>query len=257
MTYFVFLVPPIVGAIIGYCTNFLAIRMLFRPYRPVYFWGVKMPFTPGLIPRGQARLAKKLAQAVGGSIITPDILAKGLISSPLLTEGAMEIKKAIRTNLPNWAEYIRNFENPELDVQGPELVKKIINEHVGKLAGMFLDPAKIYSSIKDGILDYISQEENFVIISDKIDEGIDRFLFDEQGEKDRKKTPIEGAFEKAAAYVANHIDIKAIIESRINAFDPEEAEVLILSVIRRELYMVMALGGVLGFIIGWVPVLFY
>lgn len=69
-----FLVPPIVGGIIGYFTNDLAINMLFRPYRPVYLWGRKLPFTPGLIPANQSRLARKVADAILGSLLTPEEL---------------------------------------------------------------------------------------------------------------------------------------------------------------------------------------
>lgn len=248
MTYFVF-ITPIIGAIIGYGTNCLAIMMLFRPYRPKYLFGKKLPFTPGMVPKGQSRLAKKMAETVGGKIITPEILAKELISSPLLPEGIEEIKKFIRKSLFTWPEGEGNqFVNiwlSNLDEKGPELIKKLINEHVGRLAGMFLDPEKIYGSIKEGLVDYLSQEENLEIIADKIDEALDKFNV-EQG--------LESALNKIADFVAQHIDIKGIIETRINAFNPEEAEALILSVIRRELHVVMALGGILGFVIGWIPV---
>ena len=201
MTYFAILIPPVVGAIIGYCTNYLAIKMLFRPHKAVYFFGVRVPFTPGLVPKEQARLAKKLAEAITGRIITPEVLAE-------------EIKKATQKKLP------------QLDEQGPELVKKLINEHVGKFAGMFLDADKIYAGIKEGLLEATDKEAH----------------------------PTD-TFEKMAAHAVEHIDIKAIIENRINEFDPQEAEELILSVIRRELQIIIALGGLLGFIIGWVPVL--
>jgi len=253
MTYLALLIPPIVGAIIGYSTNCLAIRMLFRPFRPVYFFGIQLPFTPGLIPKEQARLAEKLAKTVGGRLITPEMLAHELVSSRFLKTGAEEIKTAIRNNLPRGAQYIRQFEHPKLDEKGPEMVKKLIQDHVGRFAGMFLDADKIYESMKEGILDFLSQEENLEMIADKIDEGIDHFL-DEEKPPEARATALSLAFEKAAAHVTQHMDIEGIIRNRVNAFEPEEAEALILSVIRKELHIVMALGGILGFIIGWIPV---
>ncbi|MGB3517472.1 MAG: DUF445 family protein [Elainellaceae cyanobacterium] len=63
--------PPIVGGIIGYFTNDLAIKMLFRPYRPLYIAGRRLPFTPGLIPSNQERLAKRIADTIMGSLLTP------------------------------------------------------------------------------------------------------------------------------------------------------------------------------------------
>jgi len=69
-------VPPVAGAVIGYFTNDIAIKMLFRPYQPLYIGNRRLPFTPGLIPRNQANLAKRVANTIMGSLLTPDELQK-------------------------------------------------------------------------------------------------------------------------------------------------------------------------------------
>jgi uncharacterized membrane protein YheB (UPF0754 family) len=66
-----YLLPPVLGGIIGYFTNDIAIKMLFRPYRAIYIAGRKVPFTPGLIPRNQERLAKNISNTIMGSLLTP------------------------------------------------------------------------------------------------------------------------------------------------------------------------------------------
>ncbi len=66
--------PPILGGIIGYFTNDIAIKMLFRPYRAIYIAGQRVPFTPGLIPRNQERLAQKISNTIMGSLLTPEEL---------------------------------------------------------------------------------------------------------------------------------------------------------------------------------------
>lgn len=68
--------PPVAGGIIGYFTNDLAIKMLFRPYRPIYIGKRKLPFTPGLIPANQERLAQKISDTIMGSLLTPTELQK-------------------------------------------------------------------------------------------------------------------------------------------------------------------------------------
>ncbi|OLT61180.1 hypothetical protein BJP37_21325 [Moorena bouillonii PNG] len=73
---FLLFVPPIAGGIIGYFTNDLAIKMLFRPYRPIYLGKRQLPFTPGLIPRNQERLAKRVADTIMGSLLTPTELQR-------------------------------------------------------------------------------------------------------------------------------------------------------------------------------------
>jgi uncharacterized membrane protein YheB (UPF0754 family) len=67
-------VPPVAGGIIGYFTNDVAIQMLFRPYRPLYLGKWKVPFTPGLIPANQERLAQRISDAIMGSLLTPEEL---------------------------------------------------------------------------------------------------------------------------------------------------------------------------------------
>lgn len=70
----IYIAPPIAGGIIGYFTNDIAIKMLFRPYRALYIGGRRVPFTPGLIPRNQERLAKRVSDTIMGSLLTPEEL---------------------------------------------------------------------------------------------------------------------------------------------------------------------------------------
>jgi uncharacterized membrane protein YheB (UPF0754 family) len=71
-----YLAPPVVGTIIGYFTNDVAIQMLFRPYRARYLGQYQIPFTPGLIPRNQERLAGRISDTIMGSLLTPTELQK-------------------------------------------------------------------------------------------------------------------------------------------------------------------------------------
>ncbi|MGF1499379.1 MAG: DUF445 domain-containing protein [Elainellaceae cyanobacterium] len=73
-TIWLLVAPPVIGGIIGYFTNDLAIKMLFRPYRPIYIGKRRLPFTPGLIPSNQGRLAKRVADTIMGSLLTPQEL---------------------------------------------------------------------------------------------------------------------------------------------------------------------------------------
>ncbi|HIK41103.1 DUF445 family protein [Thermoleptolyngbya sp. M55_K2018_002] len=70
----ILIAPPILGGIIGYFTNDIAIKMLFRPYKPIYLGGRRLPFTPGLIPANQERLAQRISNAILGSLLTPEEL---------------------------------------------------------------------------------------------------------------------------------------------------------------------------------------
>ncbi|WP_407809816.1 DUF445 domain-containing protein [Spirulina subsalsa] len=63
--------PPIAGGIIGYFTNDIAIQMLFRPYKAIALGKYRLPFTPGLIPRNQERLARRVSDTIMNSLLTP------------------------------------------------------------------------------------------------------------------------------------------------------------------------------------------
>lgn len=67
-----------VGAFIGGITNSLAIKMLFRPYRPIYIAGKRLPFTPGLIPKRREELAEQLGRMVVEHLLTADGLRRKL-----------------------------------------------------------------------------------------------------------------------------------------------------------------------------------
>ena len=78
-------VSPLAGAVIGYFTNYVAIKMLFRPYNQVKIGPVKVPFTPGLIPKEKDRIAAALGTAVGEKILTGDTIKEYLLS-PKMTD---------------------------------------------------------------------------------------------------------------------------------------------------------------------------
>jgi uncharacterized membrane protein YheB (UPF0754 family) len=85
-----YLLPPIVGAGIGFTSDQIAIRMLFRPYKPIYLFGRQLPLTPGLFPKGQVRFAGKVAQMMTDKLLTPEEIqriAQRLLTSDRIEEG--------------------------------------------------------------------------------------------------------------------------------------------------------------------------
>lgn len=73
-----FLINAVIGAFIGFITNYLAIKMLFKPVKPVYIGKLRIPFTPGIIPKEKMRLAESIGTVVGNKLLTGDVLEKAL-----------------------------------------------------------------------------------------------------------------------------------------------------------------------------------
>lgn len=61
--------PPLVGAAIGYMTNYVAIKMLFRPLKPWRIGGYRLPLTPGVIPAKRLELADNIGEMVGEHLL--------------------------------------------------------------------------------------------------------------------------------------------------------------------------------------------
>lgn len=70
----------LISACIGYATNYIAVKMLFRPLKPVFIKGKRLPFTPGIIPKGKPRLAKALGNAVSSTLLTDKDIHKALLN---------------------------------------------------------------------------------------------------------------------------------------------------------------------------------
>ena len=76
--------PPVVGGVIGYFTNDLAIKMLFRPREPLFLFGRQLPMTPGMIPKNKSRLAAGIAAMVSRKLMSAEVLAGALLSDSMI-----------------------------------------------------------------------------------------------------------------------------------------------------------------------------
>ena len=97
------LAGPVIGAIIGYCTNYIAVKMLFKPLKPVKIGNWTLPFTPGIIPKGKARMAKAMGEAVGDHLLTKQDLEQILLSD--------EVKKTVGQAVGSGLQTIQSNED--------------------------------------------------------------------------------------------------------------------------------------------------
>ena len=91
-----YLVPPLLGALIGYVTNYIAIRMLFRPLRPWRLLGMRLPLTPGIIPAKRGELAQRMGEMVGSHLLTADDVRLALEKPHFHRELKAAVDEALR-----------------------------------------------------------------------------------------------------------------------------------------------------------------
>ena len=94
-------IPPVIGAAIGYITNDIAIKMLFRPRRPVYIGKFRLPLTPGLIPREKSRIAKSIGSVISEQLLDKDTVRSVLSSETMINRIRAGIERIIDANRAN------------------------------------------------------------------------------------------------------------------------------------------------------------
>lgn len=90
MFIFKLIAGPVIGALIGYCTNYIAVKMLFKPHHPVMLGNRRLPFTPGLIPKRKDELAGAIGSAISDVLLTKEDLAEAIPADAVketITEG--------------------------------------------------------------------------------------------------------------------------------------------------------------------------
>ena len=120
--------PPVLGAVIGYVTNAIAIKMLFRPYREWRVFGVRVPLTPGIIPRRRKHLAESIGRMVSDELLTEDAVIRQT-SSDRFREKVRESVSAMTEKGLNTSLRFTNTANRENDADPvAEIVRGLVTD---------------------------------------------------------------------------------------------------------------------------------
>ena len=137
-----YLIGPLSGSAIGYFTNWLAIKMMLHPYEAKYIFGMRIPFTPGLIPKERGRIAEAVGTSISENLMNKEVLEKNLLSEDMLTkigEGYDTFIAKQRVNTETLCAFLSHF-------LSAEDLSKIQSDAGGELA------AQIHSRLADSNL---------------------------------------------------------------------------------------------------------
>ena len=284
-----YIAGPVIGAVIGYFTNFIAVKMLFHPKKEIKVFGHKLPFTPGAIPKGKSRLAKSVGDAVGNNLITQADIESKLLSDELadkiadmildklsvsindlfsgsqdMTEEEIESrKKAVSTNI---ARYIAEAIS-QVDISGvlvektPEIIKAKLNNPMiqmfmtDELLQVVLEPVgtEIQTYIGEHGEEYIAPyvSEKFSSAGEKpLADILDSFGMDRDQLKQAVMSLYKNAVSGCAEKLMTWLDLGSIVEEKINGMSSDELEALVMSVMKKEFNMIINLGALIGFVLG-------
>lgn len=96
-----YLAAPLIGGIIGYITNDIAIRMLFRPHTAKYLFGMKIPFTPGIIPKEKGRIAEAIGGTISQNLMNQEVMQRYLLSDEMMLKVSNSVEDFFNTQKQN------------------------------------------------------------------------------------------------------------------------------------------------------------
>ncbi len=275
---------PVIGAVIGAFTNYLAIKMLFRPLKPVKIGRFTLPLTPGVIPRHQEALADALSNTVYENFFTntdiegifmtdemTDRFSEGIyqllegvdlssVGDGLSEESKLKVKEAIYRKIH---EMILNTDISGIvsnetakiirtKVKGGLVSNIILSEEItGRIASYAGRQVQDYIRENDveilyPILEKQSSELKKMNLADLTGSvGIDREIIMETIKKGYRSFMGD-----TKQKIAETFHIKEFIHEKIMELDPGEIERLVNKAIKREMNYLVYLGALLGFIIG-------
>ena len=198
-------IAPLVGGVIGYITNDLAIRMLFRPRKALYIGRFHVPFTPGLIPSQQGRIAQSIGSVVSGQLLNEETLRQTLLSQGTLDTLRKKITTFLRVLSKDERTVYDCLRQPEIrgkaDISVDALQQKLTDALCAKIVDARLGYAVVDSVVGDK-MDFITQNPLFSRLIDGNTQGaIREKLAEKVNELIAEKAP-----DASAAIVSHYKD---------------------------------------------------
>lgn len=290
------LITPLIGAAIGYVTNYIAVKMLFRPLHPVKLGKFQLPFTPGLIPKEKKRLAKAIGEIVGERLVTKEGIEKMLLADNVKEALRTKVSQACKNSTTTLDQFLAanlsqektdnlketiteqtsaKIKQSMLDANIGDLLAKEITKSIkeyfqgGFLAMMINDSllSSVEGLIASKITAYVENSGEELVapyIRNELDKISELSLQDVDAFTQKHEIPIEDIMIHLYEYVIqsntekilSFVNVGQIAEDEINKMDVLELEELILSVMKKELNAIVNLGALIGFVLGLINLLF-
>jgi Uncharacterized protein conserved in bacteria len=142
----------------GYVGAWLAVRMLFRPRKPVKLFGITI-FPQGMIPRHRERLATAIGKAVGEELVSQETILEELFEKDFL-------RKKIRSVVTSYTEEFLSRDYPSLIEALPSNLREPILDAI----------SSIQLKIAAHIQNVLKSEETVESVTAFVERRVDEFL---------------------------------------------------------------------------------
>lgn len=247
-----------ISGMIGFLTNWLAIKMLFRPThrRPI--------LGQGLIPAQKERIAYRLAVAVSEDLINPEIIKKKIHESQAITRYREKATDYIRTIIddPDFRIELKTLVVSYVDemLADPDirgtLAKTVIEQIEGTIEQNSFERValKAYSFLKGQEMQDLV-EEALTKVPGGVEKGLDKldiFLDDLPNRIDKHSSTIEDVVTSLLYKLINQLDVHSLVEDNLIQYDEKRLEIMIKNASNDQLRYIQYLGAVLGTLGGFV-----
>lgn len=289
-----YIAAPLIGALIGYCTNYIAVKMLFRPRHEKYFFGHKVPLTPGAIPKGKARLAKSVGDVISNHLVTSEDIEGKALNEETETAVTERIMKMLKSDIDSGFRAISSSEEEyemittNLDyavtlrmadavksINFSDIIRvkggQIIGEQLGGfMLGMFINPEMIdgiLGSISDNIGRYVD-DHCYNFLAPEVSRSMEKLRGDNiydmitsNGVSDEElRAKVREIYRKTIKAVIPELiakmDIASMVSQKIEDMEVEQLEDMVMEVMSKELTTIVNLGALIGFILGLINLIF-
>lgn len=152
-----YIIAPLLGGVIGYITNDIAIRMLFRPHTAKYVFGIHIPFTPGIIPKEKGRIAEAVGGVISENLMNKEVLEKYLLSEDMIEKVRSAVEEFIATQQRN-NETVVQFLGHYLSKEEIDTIAQNINRSITKQTYEKLADSSVGEKVAHIVIDHVAQK---------------------------------------------------------------------------------------------------
>lgn len=152
-----YIIAPLLGGVIGYITNDIAIRMLFRPHTAKYVFGIHIPFTPGIIPKEKGRIAEAVGGVISENLMNKEVLEKYLLSEDMIEKVRSAVEEFIATQQRN-NETVVQFLGHYLSKEEIDTIAQNINRSITKQTYEKLADSSVGEKVAHIAIDHVAQK---------------------------------------------------------------------------------------------------
>ena len=152
-----YIIAPLLGGVIGYITNDIAIRMLFRPHTAKYIFGIHIPFTPGIIPKEKGRIAEAVGGVISENLMNKEVLEKYLLSEDMVGKVRSAVEEFIATQQRN-GETVSQFLGHYLSKEEIDTIAQNINQSITKQTYEKLANSSVGEKVAHIAIDHVAQK---------------------------------------------------------------------------------------------------